>query len=96
MEHTFSFTNAGQVALIISRVNTTCGCTASEWTKSPVLPGKTGTVKVTFNSANKIGKQNKVVTIVSNAINPEEHISIVTNVQPVEAGKTTQQAAETK
>ena len=96
VEHTFNFTNAGQVPLIISRVNTTCGCTASEWSKGPIQPGKPGTVKVTFNSANKTGRQNKVVTIVSNAINPEEHVTIISNVLPAEAGKPAAPAAETK
>lgn len=96
VEHTFNFTNAGQMPLIISRVNTTCGCTASEWTKGPIALNKMGTIKVTFNSANKIGRQSKVVTIVSNAINPEEHVTILSNVLPAEVGKLAEPAAETK
>jgi hypothetical protein len=85
VQYTFEFNNAGQAPLVISNVQTTCGCTASEWSKEPILPGKTGQIKATFNSAGKIGRQNKVITVFSNALNPEERVSIVSNVLPADA-----------
>ena len=42
--HNFNFANTGNVPLIISAVNASCGCTTPEWSKEPVLPGKTGFV----------------------------------------------------
>ncbi len=82
VEHTFEFENAGDQPLILSNVLTTCGCTASDWPREPIIPGELASIKVTFNSAGKIGVQNKIITIVSNAINQRERIKITTNVLP--------------
>ena len=46
--HTFTFKNISTQPVLIQTVISSCGCTTPEWTKSPVLPGKTGTLKVTF------------------------------------------------
>lgn len=82
VEHTFKFTNTGNEPLILSNVLTTCGCTATNWPRDPIAPGKSGEITVSFNSAGKMGVQNKVVTIVSNATNAQEKVKIVTNVLP--------------
>ncbi|MDX1628928.1 MAG: DUF1573 domain-containing protein [Fulvivirga sp.] len=82
VEHVFEFENTGNEPLIISNVQTTCGCTAPEWPRDPVAPGQTGKIKVVFNSAGKIGRQHKVITIVSNATNPRNRVIITTNVLP--------------
>ena len=45
------------------------------------MPGGKGEITVAFDSAGKNGRQNKVVTIVSNAVNTDGgQISFVTNV----------------
>lgn len=80
--HVFKFTNTGSAPLILANVQTTCGCTAPEWTKEPILPGGTGQIKVVYNSAGRMGKQNKIITVYSNAANQEERLSIVVNVLP--------------
>ncbi len=85
VEHIFAFKNTGTAPLVLSNVLTTCGCTASEWPKEPVAPGKTAQIKVTFNSAGKMGVQNKVVTIVSNAVNAQEQVKMVGNIVPATA-----------
>lgn len=82
VEHTFDFKNTGTEPLILSNVLTTCGCTATDWPRDPVAPGKGGSITVKFNSAGKMGKQNKVVTVVSNASNAQERVKIITNVLP--------------
>ena len=82
VEHTFKFENTGTEPLILSNVLTTCGCTASAWPREPIAPGKESEITVTFNSAGKMGKQNKVITVVSNGVNPQERVRIVTNVLP--------------
>lgn len=82
VEHTFTFKNTGTEPLILSNVLTTCGCTASDWPRDPIAPGKEGSITVRFNSAGKMGRQNKVVTIVSNATNSQERIRIITNILP--------------
>jgi hypothetical protein len=80
VEHTFVLTNSGKSPLIISNVAATCGCTVPSWPKEPVAPGKSAEIKVSFNSAGKIGKQNSVVRIYSNASEPIEKVSLISNV----------------
>lgn len=82
VEHTFEFTNSGDIPLVISNVAVTCGCTAPNWPKEPIAPGSTGQLKVVFNSAGKMGNQNSVVRIYSNASEPIEKVSLKSNVLP--------------
>jgi len=66
--HVFEFKNAGDQPLQILRVEAGCGCTTPEWPKTPIMPGKTGAIKVTFNTAGKPGPAYKDITIKSNAV----------------------------
>jgi len=81
VEETFKFTNAGTEPLIITNIQVTCGCTAPKWPRDPIAPGGKGEITIAFNSAGKIGKQNKVVTVISNAVNEDGgQISFSSNV----------------
>lgn len=72
VEQTFKFTNTGNEPLVITNVEVTCGCTLPKsWPRDPIMPGSKGEITLAFNSTGKLGKQNKVVTIVSNASNPD-------------------------
>jgi hypothetical protein len=82
---TFKFKNTGKSPLILSNVQTSCGCTVPNWTREPIAPGKSSEITATFNSAGKMGQQNKVITIFSNAKNAQAQVSIVCNVLPAEA-----------
>jgi uncharacterized protein (DUF58 family) len=82
VEHTFTLTNTGSAPLVISNVAATCGCTVPSWPKEPVVPGKSAEIKVSFNSTGKMGKQNSVVRIYSNASEPIEKVSLISNVLP--------------
>lgn len=48
---TFTVTNISKEPLIIDQANPTCGCTVSDYTKSPIAPGKTGFITATYNAA---------------------------------------------
>lgn len=80
VEHVFEFENIGTEPLVLADVRTTCGCTAPEWPREPLAPGETGEMKVVFNSAGKMGVQNKVITVMSNAVNNPARVKIVINV----------------
>jgi hypothetical protein len=67
VDHVFKFKNVGTKPLIISNIGVSCGCTVPDWSKEPVMPGKTGTLSAKFNSAGKMGMQTKVLTIESNS-----------------------------
>jgi len=62
----FSFKNTGTAPLIIQSVRTTCGCTTPDYTKEPILPGKSGNMKVTYSTTGRPGTFNKDVTIFTN------------------------------
>lgn len=64
----FTFTNTGDEPLILSSVRASCGCTTPSWTQKPIMPGKTGTIKVRYNT-NNLGGFTKTITITSNAVN---------------------------
>ena len=64
--HTFEFTNTGGEPLVIINVNASCGCTRPEYPKEPIMPGKKGKVKVTFNPAGRPGEFSKEVKIRTN------------------------------
>src|SRR5690606_27162937 len=76
VEHVFKFTNSGEAPVILSQVSASCGCTTPEYTKDPVLPGKEGEIKVSFDSKGQVGKQQKIVTISSNAENKVTTVQI--------------------
>ena len=61
-EVTFTFKNTGTEPLVMTAARSSCGCTVAEYTKEPVKPGGTGTVKATYNSA-KPGNFMKTVSV---------------------------------
>ena len=77
----FKFTNKGKSPIILSNVKASCGCTVPEWPKEPIMPGKTNSIKVTYNTAN-IGSFAKTITVSSNAVNSTVVLTIKGNVTP--------------
>lgn len=64
---TFTFTNVGDAPLIINQATASCGCTVPEYTKKPILPGKTGTITVTYNGKYRFpGHFKKTITVRTN------------------------------
>lgn len=61
----FSFTNNTKETILITNVRPACGCTAANYTKTPIKPGEKGMVAATFNAAN-VGVFQKSVTITTN------------------------------
>jgi hypothetical protein len=81
VEHTFKFTNTGDKELIITNVEVTCGCTTPKgWPRDPIPPGGSGEITIAFNSTGKIGKQNKVITITSNALGTVNQVMFIASV----------------
>jgi hypothetical protein len=61
-EYTFQFTNVSEEPLKLTRVKASCGCTTPAWTNTPVEPGGTGEIKVSYNTQ-RIGGFSKTVTV---------------------------------
>jgi hypothetical protein len=72
----FKFKNTGKEPLILSDVKSTCGCTIPSWTREPILPGKSGTIKVNYTKMGNPGVISKQITVTSNAKNPTVVLSI--------------------
>ncbi|WP_343695146.1 DUF1573 domain-containing protein [Flavobacterium sp.] len=62
----YEFKNTGKTAVVITQVQGSCGCTATDYTKEPIQPGKSAKVTATYNAANK-GAFTKTVTVTTSA-----------------------------
>ena len=82
VSHTFRFTNSGEAPLIISKATAACGCTVPQWPKQPIPVGGSGEIQVQFDSSNKPGMQNKVVTITANTESKVKKLLIRAQVNP--------------
>jgi hypothetical protein len=61
----FTFTNNTKETILITSVKPACGCTAANYTKTPIKPGEKGTVEATFNAAS-VAPFQKSVTVMTN------------------------------
>ncbi len=77
----FDYVNNGNEPLVISDIKAGCGCTVPSWNKEPLEPGKSGSIKVIFNSKGKNGMQNIRISVNSNAKNSLEEIHIIAIVE---------------
>ena len=64
---TFSFKNTGDQPLIINQAVASCGCTVPKYTKTPIKPGETGVIEVTYSGKGKFpGHFKKTITVRTN------------------------------
>lgn len=78
--HVYKFKNTGKEPLIISNAKGSCGCTVPDWPKEAIAPGKSGEIKVVFDSKGKgaVGGKDdsKRVTITANTDPTETYLTI--------------------
>lgn len=86
VEHTYQFTNTGDVPLIIENASASCGCTVPDWPKEPIAPGATSQINVKFDSKGKQGVQNKQITIRANTNPNFTKVTLKGNVLTAENG----------
>lgn len=72
----FEFTNVGVEPLILTNVQPTCGCTIADFTKTPVLKGAKGVIKITYNAA-VASVFTKTIVVTSNAKTPTKNLIIM-------------------
>jgi Protein of unknown function (DUF1573) len=58
----FIFKNISDKPIVVDNVRTDCGCTASDWENTPILPNATGKISITFD-AFKEGYFRKKITV---------------------------------
>jgi hypothetical protein len=66
LELEFTFTNTGDKPVVIKGVRTSCGCTAAKHTEAPILPGKSSSIKVKYDTR-RVGHFNKSITVQTSA-----------------------------
>ncbi len=81
----FIVTNIGAEPLIIEQASPTCGCTISDYTKEPIMPGKTGYINATYNAAS-VGHFDKHLTVKFAGVDEVKTITLSGDV--VDAGQT--------
>jgi hypothetical protein len=62
-EVTFRFTNTTTAPLVITAANPSCGCTASDYTKTPIMPGKVGEVTASYGTDGRPGFFQKSIKV---------------------------------
>lgn len=68
---TFAYKNETDIPIFIRTVNTSCGCTQTEWSGKPLRPGESGEIKVVFS--NDLGPMiidKKITVYVSSRVSP--------------------------
>lgn len=60
---TFTITNRSDKPAVIYNVVSSCGCTDVNWTKEPIMPGKTGKISVTYTNDEGAYPFDKTLTV---------------------------------
>ncbi len=84
VSHEFFLVNTSNDPFHITRVRTSCGCTASSFSRKDIQPGDTATVTVTFNPINRPGRFKNSAYIHTNAHEDYSTLTITGNVVPEE------------
>ncbi|WP_294248076.1 DUF1573 domain-containing protein [uncultured Chryseobacterium sp.] len=82
VEHVYEVTNTGSNPLVISEVKPGCGCTAPDFTKEPIMPGKKGKITLHFDSSNFDGNVNKYADVFANVEKTPVKLTFTANIQP--------------
>lgn len=64
--HYFVFTNTGNAPLVIQSYAVACHCTHIDFPSYPIMPGKTDSIKLTFDTKGKYYDQDRTIVISSN------------------------------
>ncbi len=71
----FKFKNVGKSELVISRIQSSCGCTVPKKPEKPIQAGETGEIEVKY-ATSRVGGFSKYITVFSNASEPVKKIRI--------------------
>ena len=82
VNHVYEITNTGTNPLIISEVKPGCGCTAPDYTKDPIMPGKKGKITLSFDSASFDGNVQKYADVYANVEKSPIKLTFNANIQP--------------
>ena len=77
-----SFTNAGDVPLVVTEVRTTCSCTTIQHDRKKVMPEERGVLTITMDpSKAPVGSFYRVLQVYSTATNGVQHITLKAEIE---------------
>ncbi len=82
--HKFIFKNTGNQPVIITNVESSCGCTTPQWTRKPVKPGESGFVSAQYDPRNRPGAFNKHILVYNTATKAPVKLVVTGEVVPKE------------
>lgn len=82
VSHTFSFENCSDHPVVIIAVETTCGCTAAEFSKKPILAGEHGEITLRFDPTGRPGSFSKQADIYDATRSHIATLTITGDVEP--------------
>lgn len=82
VSHTFNFTNTGKEPIIIERVVVSCGCTQPEFMKDAIMPGESGSIKITYDPTNRPGVFSNDIRVISGGGSNNDKLTIKGDVNP--------------
>lgn len=80
LKHTFTFTNTGDMDLMIDTVLVMCGCNTVDYPKEAIKPGEKGQVTVTFDTGKYDGMQVRSVTLVTNGFPANKRLVVTAEI----------------
>ncbi|HLP56058.1 MAG TPA: DUF1573 domain-containing protein [Fluviicola sp.] len=83
----FEFKNNGSTPVIITNVQTSCGCTKAKQPEEPVAKKKTGEIAVNYDTK-RVGNFTKTITVTTNVSTEPIILTIKGNVLPADPNAT--------
>ncbi len=77
-----SFTNTGDVPLVVTEVRTSCSCMSVDYKREKVMPGERGTINITLNPAKAPkGQYLRVMQIYSTARSGVKRVTVKAQIE---------------
>ena len=76
----YTVTNTGNAPLLLQESEVSCSCTELLYERSPILPGKSATVTIRFNTTSVWGRQDRYAYIYTNGKEKEIRLRYKGNV----------------
>lgn len=82
---TYFYTNTGENPLVISEVQSSCGCAKVKFTDRPLEPGGEGNIEIAYDSYKNIGYSQVFITVIMNTTPVKMHTLVFdVNIVPEE------------
>lgn len=82
---TLRLVNTGTEPLMVIKAQAGCGCTGIDYPETPIEPGDTATVEISYNPSGRPGQFTKQVIIFTNTVTRRTVLEITGNVIPTDA-----------